>query len=130
VQERDKADFGTQVFRISGDGAKGFGAGAKQDVVKRFLILVGKRRDRFGNRKDHMEVLDLAKQFGLAVFKPLRAGKRLTLGTMPIPARVEGDALMATRVALFDMATECSGAAQFDRTHHPPLDATEHTSMR
>jgi hypothetical protein len=63
------------------------------------------------DRKDHVEVLDLAKQFGLAVFKPLRAGKRLTLGTMPIPARVEGDALMATRVAPFDMATQCSRAA-------------------
>jgi hypothetical protein len=77
-----------------------------------------------------MEVLDLGKQFGLAVFKPLGAGKRLTLGTMPIPARVEGDALMATRVALFDVATECSGAAQFDRTHHAPLDATEPAGMR
>jgi len=87
VQERDEADLGTQVFRISGDRAQDLGAGAKQDVVKRFLILVGKRRDRFGQSKDHMEVLDLGEQFGLAVFKPLGAGKRLTLGTMPIPAR-------------------------------------------
>src|ERR1700694_3611964 len=100
VQERDEADFGTQVFRISGDRAQGLGACAKQDVVKRFLILVGKRRDRFGEGKDHMEVLDLGEQFGLAVFKPLRAGKRLAPGTMSVSARVEGDALMATRVAL------------------------------
>jgi hypothetical protein len=44
--------------------------------------------------------------------------------------RVEGDALMAAGIALLDVATECSGAAQFDRTHHAPLDATEHTGMR
>jgi hypothetical protein len=77
-----------------------------------------------------MEVLDLGEQFGLAVFKPLGAGKRLAPGTMAITTRVEGDALMAAGIALFDVATECSGAAQFDRTHHAPLDATEHTGMR
>ena len=37
---------------------------------------------------------------------------------------------MAAGIALFDMATECGGAAQFDRTHHAPLGATEHTGMR
>ena len=58
VQERDKADFGTRVFRISGDRAKGFGAGAKQDVVKRFLILVGKRGDLCGDAEDHMKIFN------------------------------------------------------------------------
>ena len=76
-----------------------------------------------------MEVLDLGKQLGLPAFEPLRAGERLALGTMPIAARVVGDALMATRVALLDMAAECGGAAQFDRAHHAPLDATEPPGM-
>jgi hypothetical protein len=59
-----------------------------------------------------MEVLDRGEQFGLTVFEPLRAGKRLAPGTMPISARVEGYALMAAGVAPFDMATQCSRAAQ------------------
>jgi hypothetical protein len=118
VQERDEADLGAEVFRISGDRSQGLGAGAKQDVVRRFLVLIGDVRDPLGNGKDHMEILDCWEQFGLAVFEPLRTGKRLALGTMPISARVEGDALMSAGVTLFDMATECSGAAQFDRTHH------------
>jgi len=52
------------------------------------------------------------------------------LDRSPHNARVEGDALMATRVAPFDVATECGGAAQFDRTHHAPLGATEPAGMR
>jgi hypothetical protein len=87
VQDRDEADLGTQVFRISGDRAQGLGTGAKQDVVEGFLVVVGKCGDRFGESKDRMEVLDLGKQFGLAVFKPLGAGKRLAPGTMAIATR-------------------------------------------
>jgi hypothetical protein len=45
VKERDEADLGTQVFRIGGDRAQGFGTGAEQDVVKRFLVPVGDRCD-------------------------------------------------------------------------------------
>ncbi len=130
MQDRDEADLGAQVFRIGGDRAQGFGAGAKQHVVERFLVLVGDHRDGLGDSKDHMEILDLGKQLSLAVFEPMCAGKRLALGTMPIPARVEGDALMAAGIALLDMPAERSRAAQFDCTHHAPLCATEHTGMR
>lgn len=53
--KQDVADLGAQVFRIGGDRAQGFGAGAKQDVVKHSLAMVGKRRDRleqqFGGRE-------------------------------------------------------------------------------
>jgi len=52
-----------------------------------------------------MEILDLGKQFGLPVFEPLRTGERLALRAGAMPARVEGDALMATGIALFDMTT-------------------------
>ena len=40
---------------------------------------------------------------------------------MPIRAGVIRDALVATRVALFDMAAERGGAARLDRGHDAPL---------
>ena len=129
MQDRDEADFGAQVFRIGGDGAQGFGAGAEQGVVDHAFVLPGERRDRFGQREDHVEILDLGQQLSLPVFKPLRAGERLALRAGPMPARVVGDALVTAGVALFDMAAEGRGAAQFDRAHGTPLGTAEPAGM-
>jgi hypothetical protein len=46
-----------------------------------------------------------------------------------MPARVVGDPLVSAGIALFDMATECSGATQLDRAHRAPLGATEPAGM-
>jgi hypothetical protein len=48
--------------------------------------LIGDRRDLFGQREDHMEVLAV-EEFRLAMLDPFRAGERLAFRTMPIPAR-------------------------------------------
>jgi len=57
MQDCDEADFGTQVLRIGGDREHGFGAGAKQQIVERPLVLQGERGDEFGKREDDMEIL-------------------------------------------------------------------------
>jgi hypothetical protein len=60
---------------------------------------------------------------------------------MPMPARqlpitgsahkaaVVGDADLAAALTVLDMAAQSSGAASFDRGHHPPLPAAEMTGM-
>ena len=46
VQDRDEADLRAQVLRIGGDRAQRLGAGAKQQIVERLLVLVRERGDR------------------------------------------------------------------------------------
>ena len=77
-----------------------------------------------------MELLDVGEQFGLPVFQPLRSGERLALGTMAISARVVGDALMATGIALFDVAAEGGGATPFDGAHGAQLPAAKRVGVR
>ena len=67
-----------------------------------------------------MKVRDL-KKFGLAVLKPLGAGKRLTFWAMAIPARVESVAFVAALVAALHMAAERGCPAHFDGGHDAPL---------
>ena len=45
-----------------------------------------------------MEILD-RQQLGLTILKPLRARQRLALRAVPIPATVEGDALVVTSLS-------------------------------
>jgi hypothetical protein len=47
-----------------------------------------------------------------------------------MPARVVGDAPVPAGVALFDMAAEGGGAAQFDRAHGAQLPTAERIGMR
>ena len=70
---------------ISSYGAQGFGRGLEEDVVYHFLVLVSDCGNLVRHREDDVEVLAVEK-FRLAVFYPLCAGQRLTLGTMAISA--------------------------------------------
>ncbi|BDB29456.1 hypothetical protein CTP10_R68700 (plasmid) [Cupriavidus sp. P-10] len=83
VQDRDEAERGTQVAGIRGDGPQGVGGGLKQDVIDHALVLEGDCRDWLGQGKDDMEVRH-RQEVRLAVVKPLRAGERLALRTVPI----------------------------------------------
>jgi hypothetical protein len=100
VHECDEVYLGAEVFRISGDRAQGLGAGAKQEVVNRLLVLVGDVHDRLGNGKDHMEVLNRGKQFcfrrrlGDARTTTLRLPALFTPKPKPIPLP-EGSNLIA-----------------------------------
>jgi len=56
-----------------------------------------------------MEVLD-GKQLRLALIKPFGPGQRLALRTVPIAARIIGDALVTATITFFDVSAECSSA--------------------
>src|SRR5215472_10806035 len=67
MQNRHKADVGTQVFGISSDLEESLSCGAKQQVVNQDLILQGQRSEKVGQSEDDMIVGD-GQQFGGAFF--------------------------------------------------------------
>src|ERR1700757_4996952 len=67
---------------------------------------------------DRQQAGDLLKQ-------PAVACRRLTLGTVPVPARVVGDSLIAASIAAFQMSAQCGCAAQADVAQHLPLRLRE-----
>jgi hypothetical protein len=44
---------------IGADRSQGFGGGLKEQVIDHRFILIGDRRDLFGQREDHVEVLTI-----------------------------------------------------------------------
>ena len=130
MQDGDEADLGAQVFGIGGDGAQGLGAGVEEQIIEQRLILEGDGRDRLGDGKDDVEILNPVQQLGLAFVEPLRAGERLALGAGAMATAVIGDALMAAAVALLDMAPEGGGATAFNGAHGAQLPPAERRGMR
>jgi hypothetical protein len=117
------------VLWIGCDRLKSFGRSPKQQTIHLSFVLQSQSREWFRQSENHMEVIAL-QQFGLTLLKPLRAGQRLALGTMPIGARVVCVPFVAALVTLFQMTAERCGATQFDRAQHPLLLSGQRSSMR
>ena len=58
VQHANKADVGTQMLGIGGDGTQGLGGGPEQDVVDDSLVLKSDRGDLMRQGEDDVKVLD------------------------------------------------------------------------
>jgi len=56
---------------------------------------------------------------------PLGSGERLAFRTMPVPARVIGNALMLATVAPLQVTAQGGGATGFDGLHHAALRARQ-----
>ena len=87
VQQRQTAELCTEVLRVSAERQQCFGSGAKQHPVDGAAILKRQRSQLVWNGEDDVEVLHV-EHLPLARLEPRRPGRPLTLGTMPIPARV------------------------------------------
>jgi hypothetical protein len=85
VQDGKEADLRTQVFGIGSYRAQSLGRGLEEDVVYHLLVLVSDRGNLIRHSENDVKVLAV-KKFRLAVFYPLCACQRLTLGAMAIPA--------------------------------------------
>ena len=105
---------------IGSNRAKGVRRRAEKNVIDLGFGLVGDGGDLVRNGEDDVEVLGI-KQFGFTILQPLGARQRLALGTAPRTARVVRDALVATAVALLDMAAQCRGATKLDGSHGTAL---------
>src|SRR5258705_386772 len=85
VEHGEKADLGTQVLGIRGDGAQSLRRSPEQDAIEFSLVLIGNCCNLFWYGKDHVEVLDVQK-LGLAILQPLSPGKRLAFWAVAIRA--------------------------------------------
>ena len=108
--------------------AQRLGGGTEQDVVDHSLVLVRDGGDFLRHGEDDVEVFDRQK-FGLTVLEPLCPRERLALRAMPVAAAVEGDALVAAGIALFDVAAERGGTTAFDGAHDTTLPTAERVSV-
>ena len=116
VEHGDEPDLGTEMTGIGGDGTKGRGSTAKQDVVNDALVLQGNCGDWLGDGEDDMEVRH-RQQVGLARFQPGSACQGLTLGAVAVAAGVVGDADVRACVTLLCVTAQGSGPAELYGAH-------------
>jgi hypothetical protein len=120
VKDGEETDLRSEMLGIGRDGSHRFSRGLEEDAVDYLLVLVGHRGDLRWHGKDHVKIRNL-QEFGLAILDPLRPGQRLTFGAMSIRATVVAIPLMATLIALLQVATEGRRAAVLDGAHDAPL---------
>ena len=93
VQDADHADLCAQVFAIDSDLQQGLRAGGEQQVVEQTRVLQRQHIEFVGHSEHDMEVTG-GQEFAFAGRQPALAGLRLTLGAVPVSARVIRDSLM------------------------------------
>jgi len=116
VEHAEEADLGAQMFRIGGDLQESRGAGLKQEVIEKLLVVKGERSQRVRQREDNMHVGN-GQEFSLAGGQPLVASVRPTLRTMAVAA---GHGETAARTTVPMTAERCRTAA-FDGTEDSPV---------
>ena len=103
VQDAEKADLCSQMFRIGGDLQQRGGTAAKQCVIELSLVVEAKQVQLVRERKDNVELRDLH-QFSLPGGEPALSGLCLALGAVPVAAAVIRDGLMAAAGTGIDVA--------------------------
>src|SRR6266700_6557415 len=109
VQDADHADLCAQVFAIDSDLQQGLRAGGEQQVVEQTRVLQRQHLEFVGHSEYDMEVTD-GQEFAFSGRQPALARLRLTLGAVPVSARVVRDSLMTAARAGIAMAAQRSGA--------------------
>jgi hypothetical protein len=56
VQNAEKADLGTEVFRVGGNLKQSFRTGAEEQVVQQALVLQNEWRQGMRQREDHVKL--------------------------------------------------------------------------
>src|SRR6516164_1333408 len=109
VEDGNEADQRSEVPGVGADRLEGVRRRPEEEGIHEAFVLQSQRRNRFGDGEDDVEILAV-EEFRVARLDPPRTRQGLTLGAVPIAARVVGDALVPARVALLDMAAERGGA--------------------
>src|ERR1700737_2725642 len=94
--------------------------GPEQQGVAHPLVLQCQWRKLFGDGKNNVTIRH-REQFRGPLCQPPVPGGGLTLGTMPVAARVVSDEAMRALVAFLDVATQSGSATGADVTEGFPL---------
>jgi hypothetical protein len=128
VQNADKADLGSEVPGIGGNLNQRFRAGSEQQIVDNLLVLQSQRREFVWQRENDMRVA-CGQEFALSGGKPALACSCLTLRTVPVTARIEGDGPISAGRAFIDVTAESGGAAACDRSKHLQMGSREKAAI-
>src|SRR5215471_2161268 len=93
VENAEKADLRAQVLRICRDRLQGLGCCSEKQTIDLPLVLQAQLGEGFWQCKDDMKIF-ARQEFSLTFFQPLGSGQRLTLGAMPVRARIIGISLV------------------------------------
>ena len=105
VQHGEKADLGSKMLGICGDGGQRLGCCSEQNAVDEIFVLESDGRDLFGEREDDMKIVRW-ENLRFPFFDPCRARQRLALGAMPVAATIVAGPLVSTAVTPLKMTAE------------------------
>src|SRR5215469_12642256 len=128
VEHSEEADLGSQVFRISGNGAQSFRSSPEEKVVHHFLVLESDGSHLFRQSEDNVEVFGI-EELRLTILDPLGARQGLAFRAMTVATTIVGISLIAAVIALFQVAAQSGSAAAFDGTHDAELRSRQGSGM-
>jgi hypothetical protein len=117
VEHAEEADLGSKVPGIASDLQQSCSTGVKQQVVDQSFILQCERSQFPRQGEDDVHIAG-GQQLAFPRLEPAQAGIALTLGAVPVSARVVGDGGMSAVRALIAMSTQRSGTAACDGQQH------------
>jgi hypothetical protein len=129
VEDTEEADFGAQMSGMASDFEQGLGAGAEQQIVENLLVLQRQGCQKMRKGEDHVHVAG-GQEFLPTRLQPTVAGLGLTLGTVPISARVVRDGAIPTAGTLIAVPAERGGAATLDGRQHFEMLAGDPATTR
>src|SRR5215475_388444 len=113
VEDREKADFRSQMFWITRDLKKSSCAGAEQEIVEYLLVLQHELGELLGQSEDDMDVGHCQKLI-LASRDPLITGAVLTLRAVAVATAVIGNGTIAAARTLVAVTAQDGSAARCD----------------
>jgi len=117
MEHAEEADLRTEVTWIASDLQQSCSAGVKQQVIDQPFILQCERSEFPWQGEDDVHVAG-GQQLAFPRLEPAPAGVALTLGAVPVSARVVRDGRMSAVRALIAMSTQRGGAAACDGQQH------------
>ena len=117
MEHAKKPDLCSQMLRVAGEFEQRRCAGTEEQIVKQPLVLQDKSREFVRQGEDDVEVRNW-QQLNRSLSHPSDACVPLAPWTVPVPARVVRDGLMAAARALITMAAQGRSAASGDGIEH------------
>ena len=124
VQHGEAPDLGPEMLGVPSDVLERLGDGAKEQPIEEAGVLERQGPEVVREGKDHMDVGRL-EDLPLPGGEPRGLRGAMAFGAAAVPARVVRLDLVATVVALGDMAPEGGGPAHGDGAQGPVLRARE-----
>jgi hypothetical protein len=113
MEHGEAADLRSEMLGVPGDILERLGDGAKEQPIQGAGVLQRQGSEVVREGKEHMTVGGI-KHLALPGGEPRGLGGAMTFGAAAVPARVVRLDLMATVIALRDMAAEGSSPAHGD----------------